>query len=209
MSSHQSFDDGLPAPFIDSDDDDAIQAVSVDPDDYAETAAGDLPSHVNSRTYQSEEAFQREKAGYTAKVDDGDSLGLLLKTAPCLAVGELASHDVMGGVNGLTLNLRKGEEDVGVEKDAHDAVNGLEVNGDETGGSSKYKLSKREIQLLGYAAGELYFRREWSRLSALCRAVEEKCEVDAKLHASLVKWNDKAIRRMRSAGKEGPRCATP
>jgi hypothetical protein len=211
-------DDGLPAPFIDSDsnsDSDNVQIAPVDPDDYAETAAGDLPSDVNSRTYQSEEAFLREKAGYTAKIDDGDSLGALLKAVPCLTVGELALHSMVGGVNGLSLNSEAGEErmeedEEGGNDDGHDVSQDVKSNGDEAGPSpSKYKLTKRDVQLLGYAAGELYFLREWSKLSILCRAVEHQCQVDAKLRANLIKWNGKAVRRMRSSGKGVPGPGTP
>ncbi|TKA23482.1 hypothetical protein B0A50_07509 [Salinomyces thailandicus] len=49
---------------------DGLFAIEVDTDDYAETAAADTPTV--SRTFQSETAFQAQKASYTAKIDDGD-----------------------------------------------------------------------------------------------------------------------------------------
>ncbi|CZT20245.1 uncharacterized protein RCC_06103 [Ramularia collo-cygni] len=57
-------------------------AIDVGIDNYAETAANDAPNV--SRTFQSEEAFQRIKESYTAKVDTGDNYEALLKTVPVL-----------------------------------------------------------------------------------------------------------------------------
>ncbi|KAF1820391.1 uncharacterized protein K489DRAFT_372888 [Dissoconium aciculare CBS 342.82] len=181
--------DGLPGPFIDSNDEDGNPDVSVDADDYAETAAGDVPSDANSRTYQSEEAFQREMAGYVAKVDDGNMLAALIKAVPCLAVDELSSHHVENGEG-----TRNGEC-----KDANHPARNLEDDMNGEGRLMKIKLSKREIQLLGYTAGELYFLKEFSKLRSLCRVVSAECEVDTKLQSSLKKWEERCQRRVEQA----------
>ncbi|QIW97494.1 hypothetical protein AMS68_003012 [Peltaster fructicola] len=54
--------------------------LDVDADDYAEAAAGDIPSVP--RTYQSEEQFQAIKSTYVAKHDGGTSYIDLLKQIP-------------------------------------------------------------------------------------------------------------------------------
>jgi hypothetical protein len=184
-----NIDDGLPGPFIDSDDENEKPDVSVDADDYAETAAGDIPSDANSRTYQSEEAFQREKAGYVAKMDDGNMLAALIQAQPCLGVDELSSHIMENGESSRN----------GGHKAAIHPARNLEndMNGD--GRSTKVKLSKRDIQLLGYTAGELYFLKEFSKLKSLCRVVSAECEVDTKLQSSLKKWEGRCQGRVEQA----------
>ena len=63
--------------------------IAVDADDYAEAAAGDVPSV--DRTYQSREDFERIKASYVAKHDDGNLREELLKQVPELTSGSPAS----------------------------------------------------------------------------------------------------------------------
>ena len=72
-----------------SDQDDGLLAIEVDADDYAETAAGDAPTV--SRTYQSEEDFQIQKASYNAKLDGNNTYRDLISAVPVLdnRAGEL------------------------------------------------------------------------------------------------------------------------
>lgn len=58
----------------------ALWAVEVDPDAYAETAAGDLPSLP--RTFQSEQDYQAVRASYMAKQEVGSSYADLLHAIP-------------------------------------------------------------------------------------------------------------------------------
>lgn len=57
-------------------------SLDIDADNYAEAAAGDVPSVP--RTYQSEKQFQAIKATYHAKHDAGNSYADLLKQLPIL-----------------------------------------------------------------------------------------------------------------------------
>ena len=50
------------------------------------------------------------------------------------------------------------------------------------------KLSKKDVQLLGYAVAELYYDREYVRVIDLCRRVGRLCEVDAKVREILSRW---------------------
>jgi hypothetical protein len=61
---------------------DPLFAIEVDTDNYAETAATDIPSV--SRTHQSEDAFAAIKASYQAKQDHGNIYAELLRTVPLL-----------------------------------------------------------------------------------------------------------------------------
>ncbi|RMZ00054.1 hypothetical protein D0862_06865 [Hortaea werneckii] len=76
-------------------DDNALFAIEVDVDDYADTAAADNPSASTtstnqddaatvSRTFQSASAFQAQKAAYRAKIDWGDLEADLIKAVPVL-----------------------------------------------------------------------------------------------------------------------------
>ncbi|CAK3869145.1 Hypothetical predicted protein [Lecanosticta acicola] len=107
-------------------DDGGLLAIDVDTDDYAETAAGDTPSTVD-RTFQSEADFQKQKAGYTAKVQNGNNLAELYRAVPAL------------------------QEDSG----------------------EKIRLGKKEVMLLGYAVGEMYYEREYGPILRLCERVED------------------------------------
>lgn len=66
-----------------------IFTIAIDADDYAEAAAGDVPSV--DRTYQSEEDFARVKASYVAKHYDGNLQEELLKQVPAIRTGETGS----------------------------------------------------------------------------------------------------------------------
>lgn len=66
-------------------------AIDVGVDNYAETAASDAPNV--SRTFQSEEAFQKIKASYTAKIDTGNNYEALMKAVPVLQAKDPRSRD--------------------------------------------------------------------------------------------------------------------
>lgn len=80
-------------------DDSGLLTIDVGTDDYAETAAGDTPSTVD-RTFQSEEDFQKQKASYSAKIQNGNNIAELYKAVPALREGKsqsikLGKKDVM------------------------------------------------------------------------------------------------------------------
>ncbi|KXT18236.1 hypothetical protein AC579_2873 [Pseudocercospora musae] len=138
--------------------DNGLLGIEVDPDDYAEAAAGDTPSVP--RTFQSEADFQVQKASYTAKINQGNIYAEVVKALPVLdPSAEPAS---------------------GVDVDAKLA---------------KTKLSKKEVQLLGYAVGEMYFDRKYQDIIGLCQRVGTRCEVDEKLSRSLEKWTSRCRER--------------
>lgn len=64
---------------------------------------------------------------------------------------------------------------------------------------SKVKLKKRDVQLLGYAVGEMYHSREYTRVVKLCQLVHMTCEVDSKTCASLEKWIKRCEEKLRAA----------
>ncbi|SMY29315.1 unnamed protein product [Zymoseptoria tritici ST99CH_1A5] len=143
-------------------------AIDVDPDNYAETAAHDNLA-PESRTFQSEEAFQAQKASYSAKIDTGDHYSELMKTVPALAPS-----------NG---ELSRGAESASVE----------EQNLKE----EKFKLGKRDVMLLGYAVGEMYYDGKYAEVVELCGRVEGRCLVDKKMAESLRRWRERCEVRMR------------
>lgn len=67
---------------------------------------------------------------------------------------------------------------------------------DMTNGHSKVKLSKKDVQLLGYAVGEMYFDKEYMRIIKLCERVMVCCEVDGKTNESLKRWERKCWERI-------------
>lgn len=60
----------------------------------------------------------------------------------------------------------------------------------------RVKLSKKDVQLLGYAVGEMYFDRRYADAIRLCERVKQRCDVDGKLDHSLVRWMDRCRERM-------------
>ncbi|KAF2480094.1 hypothetical protein BDY17DRAFT_327078 [Neohortaea acidophila] len=90
---------------------DGLLAIEVDTDD---AESGDAP--VESRTFQSETDFERQKAAYAAKVDGGKAYKDLMVAVPVL-------------------------------DPAHDCI--------RTNGHAKSKLTKKDVQLLGYAVAQL------------------------------------------------------
>ena len=124
--------------------------VDVDADNYAEAAAED----VTDRTFQSEEDFQKQKAGYSAKVDQGDHYEELIKVVP--ALGEEGEFD------------------------------------------GRVKLQKKEVMLLGYAVGEMYYEQRYEEILELCGRVRERCWIDKdrKLGESLGRWERRCKGRL-------------
>ena len=137
-----------------------LLAIDVDADDYAEAAAGDTPSV--SRTYQSEADFQAVKAGYSAKIDGGNSYRGLIAAVPILADDKTKDAEEDGVLNG----------------------------------NAGVRMSKKDVQLLGYAVGEMYFDRQYGRVIELCERVRGRCEVDGKTMESLERWERRCRERM-------------
>ncbi|KAK3710105.1 hypothetical protein LTR37_010536 [Vermiconidia calcicola] len=67
------------------------------------------------------------------------------------------------------------------------------------GGDTKIKLRKKEVQLLGYAAGEMYFERDYENLTALCERALDLCELDVKVIDSVQRWRERCLERMLQA----------
>jgi hypothetical protein len=64
---------------------------------------------------------------------------------------------------------------------------------EQSTGHAKVRLGKKDLQLLGYAVGEMYFDKEYARILELCHRVRGRCDVDAKTVGSL----DRLERRCR------------
>lgn len=135
-----------------SDDDDGLLSIDVSIDHYAETAAGDTPGVP--RGYQSEADFQAQKAGYTAKIDDGNT-------------------------------FRDLDHALTVATEAARLAN-----------ASKAKLSKKDLQLLGYAAAELYYDKEYGPLLELCERVKKDFEIDNKTLDTMNRWTSRCKQRL-------------
>lgn len=70
---------------------------------------------------------------------------------------------------------------------------------DNTGlsnGHSAVRLSKKDVQLLGYAVGELYYDKEYKNIIDLCERVTKVCEIDEKTAESLRRWSSRCHERM-------------
>ncbi|KAK4549739.1 hypothetical protein LTR36_005040 [Oleoguttula mirabilis] len=143
---------------------DGLFAIEVDADDYAETAAGDVP--VVPRTFQSEAAFRAQKAAYIAKGVDGNNYEQLLNAVPLL------------------------RPKTGPDGDTAQAANG----------GLAAKLSKKDLQLLGYTVGELYHDHEYAKVIELCVRVKNVCQLDERTMASLQKWIARCWERLQTAG---------
>lgn len=135
-------------------------AIDIDPDDCAETAAGDTPSVP--RTFQSEADFQAQKASYSAKIDTGNNHAELIKAVPQLA------------------------------------NNGVTHSKEMIGGEGKVNLTKKNVQLLGYAVGEMYYDGKYKEIVELCGMVRERCGVEegGKLDGTLERWVGRSRGRM-------------
>lgn len=71
-----------------------------------------------------------------------------------------------------------------------------EGRNESTNGHSKVKLSKKDAQLLGYAVGELYYDKEYTKIVGLCERVQHFCDVDEKTAESLTRWAKRCQERM-------------
>ena len=148
---------------------DGLLAIEVDTDDYAETAAGDTPSVP--RTFQSEADYQAQKAAYHAKIDTGNNLETLYQAVPYLRP--------------LALDVKEDQDD---------------AEGDEARELKKrITLGKKDVMLLGYAVGEMYYEKRYQEIVDLCERVQEVGLVDAKLGESLERWKGKCRVRMERA----------
>ena len=161
-------------PTMSNDIDNSLFAIQIGADDYAETAAEDTPTV--SRTFQSEADFQAQKASYHAKIDNGNNYAALIEAVPVLA------------------------EDDETDLNPQDA-NGAEFT-DVSSIQSKTKLGKRNTQLLGYAAGEMYYLGQFAGLIDLCERVQRRCLLDEKLEESLERWRRRCRERMEKKKKK-------
>jgi len=128
--------------------DNGLSAIEVDADDYATPLASDTPNGDiiphQSRTYQSEAAFQAQKAAYHSAQDqrsqgvrgDSDNYAKLIQAIPALGTRSSSDFD------------------------------------DIVGGGEKTRLGKKDFQLLGYVVGEMYFEGEYARVVELCARVK-------------------------------------
>lgn len=63
-------------------------------------------------------------------------------------------------------------------------------------GEARLKLSKKDIQLLGYAVGKMYYDRRYEDVVGLCNRVRDACEVDGKTKESLERWMERCKARL-------------
>lgn len=69
----------------------------------------------------------------------------------------------------------------------------------ENGDEAKVKLGKKDVQLLGYAVGEMYYDRRYGEVVELCKRVQARCDVDGKLRTSLERWIGRCTSRLQEA----------
>ena len=62
--------------------------------------------------------------------------------------------------------------------------------------ASTTRLNKRDVQLLHYAIGELYYDKRFTDVVALCERIQLSCEVDRKTNEALTRWMTRAQQRM-------------
>ena len=65
-----------------------------------------------------------------------------------------------------------------------------------TNGHTRTRLSKKDIQLLGYAVGELYYDEQYHRILDLCERLRNFCDVDEKTRESLDRWSARSRDRL-------------
>lgn len=78
------------------------------------------------------------------------------------------------------------------------ATNGFVSTGN--GDDAKIKLGKKDVQLLGYAVGEMYYDRRYGEVVELCEKVQGRCEVDGKLKSTLKRWIVRCRGKMEESG---------
>jgi hypothetical protein len=69
---------------------------------------------------------------------------------------------------------------------------------DLANGHATSRLSKKDVQLLGYAVGELYYDKEYVQIIELCQRVQTQCETDRKTEESLARWIERCHKRRES-----------
>lgn len=68
--------------------------------------------------------------------------------------------------------------------------------------SRNVKLGKKDVQLLGYVVGEMYYDRKYEEISELCGRVRGVCEVEGgerekrRLEESLERWEGRSRQRL-------------
>lgn len=67
---------------------------------------------------------------------------------------------------------------------------------EQSNGHAKVRLGKKDLHLLGYAVGEMYFDKEYLRILELCNRVRERCDVDAKTVENLDRWERRCRDRL-------------
>ncbi|CAK1362899.1 unnamed protein product [Cercospora beticola] len=79
----------------------------------------------------------------------------------------------------------------------------LEFRGqDAQGHGEKVNLGKKDVQLLGYVVGEMYYDRKYGEILELCGRVKEVCEVEGgerekrRLEESLQRWEGRCRERL-------------
>lgn len=80
------------------------------------------------------------------------------------------------------------------------------VNGDY---NPRFKLSKKDFQLLTYAVGEMYFDKKYETIVGLCGRVRERCELDVKIGESLERWEQRSRQRINGGVGSKSQAATP
>ncbi|KAK0947222.1 hypothetical protein LTR29_001506 [Friedmanniomyces endolithicus] len=63
-------------------------------------------------------------------------------------------------------------------------------------GASPVRLGKKDLQLLGYAVGELYYDKRYRDIILLCERVRLVCEIDGRTAESLGRWTQRCEVRL-------------
>ena len=79
----------------------------------------------------------------------------------------------------------------------HDGMSANHTNQGHTEHDARVKLSKKDVQLLGYAAGEMYFDKDFGSILELCERVRKKCVYDDRTAESLERWTRQCSARLR------------
>ena len=58
------------------------------------------------------------------------------------------------------------------------------------------KLSKKDVQSLGYAVAELYYARDFAKVIELCKRVRRSCVLDGKMSEALDRWERRCRERL-------------
>lgn len=67
--------------------------------------------------------------------------------------------------------------------------------------SERVRLSKRDVQLLGYAVGEMYYDGKYGEILELCGRVERRCVVEGKVAEALGRWRERVRARFEAEGR--------